>query len=326
MLEAEARFIRGFCHFDLVKWYAQSYLFTAEASHLGVPIITKTEIGEPSRNTVKEVYDFVIEELTYAAENLDNSKIPFFANKAAAYALLSRVYLYKGDWSLAEAAATSALAEVSTVYTETEWVDSWDLFGAGEALFEISNNPASDSDVPGGGENFPSLYDYAGYGDLVLTDDVVSIFDHKDIRGGIIYADPNGEYRCMKYPGYNGVVGVDNFIVIRVSEVYLNRAEARIEQTKGALALADINMIRSNRGLADLLTVDIDDILLERRRELLLEGHQLFDLTRRGLDVDRGADCYASVDYVPYGNYLLAFPIPDNEVNANTNMVQNPNN
>lgn len=326
-LEAEARFIRGLCHFDLVKWYAQSYQFTAEASHLGVPIIKKTEIGEPSRNTVKEVYDFVIEELTYAAENLDNSKIPFFANKAAAYALLSRVYLYKEDWPNAEAAATSSLAEVSTVYTATEWVDSWDLFGDGEALFEISNNPASDSDVPGGGENFPSLYDYAGYGDLVLTDDVVAIFDPADIRGNIIYADANGEYRCMKYPGYNGVVGVDNFIVIRVSEVYLNRAEARIEQTgKQAEALADINMIRTNRGLAALAIVDIDDILLERRRELLLEGHQLFDFTRRGMDVDRGADCYASVTYVPYGNYLLAFPIPDNEVNANSNMVQNPNN
>ena len=270
--------------------------------------------------------NFVIEDLTYAAQNLDNSKMPFFANRAAAYALLSRVYLYKGDWPNAETAATAALADVSALYTPTEWVDSWDLFGAGEALFEISNNPASDSDVPGGGENFPSLYDYAGYGDLVLTEDVVSIFDPLDIRGNIIYADANGEYRCMKYPGYSGVVGVDNFIVIRVAEVYLNRAEARIEQDKGALALADINLIRFNRGLPDLGIVDIDDILLERRRELLLEGHQLFDITRRGLDVDRGADCYASVDYVPYGNYLLAFPIPDNEVNANPNMVQNPNN
>ena len=142
MIEAEARFVRGFCHFDLVRWYAQSYVFTPDASHLGVPIIKKTEIGEPSRNTVKEVYDFVIEDLTYAAQNLDNSKMPFFANRAAAYALLSRVYLYKGDWLNAETAATAALADVSALYTPTEWVDSWDLFGAGEALFEISNNPA----------------------------------------------------------------------------------------------------------------------------------------------------------------------------------------
>lgn len=325
-LEAEARFLRGFCHFDLVKYYAQSYLFTANASHLGVPIITKTEIGEPARNTVKEVYDFVIEDLNFAAENLDNSKAPFFANRAAAYALLSRVYLYKGDWANAEIAATAALADVPNVYTATDWVNSWDEFGADEALFEISNNPASDSDVPGGGENYPSLYDYAGYGDLVLTEDVVNIFDPADIRGNIIISDPNGEYRCMKYTGYNGVVGIDNFIVIRVSEVYLNRAEARMEQNKGAEALADINMIRTNRGLTALAIVDIDDILLERRKELLLEGHMLFDFTRRGLDVDRGFDCYAEIDYVSYGSYLLAFPIPDDEVNANPNLVQNPNN
>ena len=319
-IEAEGRFLRALAHFDLVKFYAQSYVYISDASHPGVPIIVKTEVGEPFRNTVKEVFDFIIEEMTFAAAHLTNDSRPFFANRAAANALLSRMYLYKGDWANAESAANAALADVPDVYTATEWVNSWNILGDNEALFEINNNPF-DTDVPGSGENFPALYSFDSYGDLVVTEDAYDIYDATDIRRNVLYTDINGEYRCTKFSGRNNVVDIDNFIVIRVSEVYLNRAEARYEQNNSAGALADLNIIRTNRGLSPLSAASVDDILLERRRELLLEGHMLFDFTRRGLDVDRGIDCYAEVKYIVFENNVkLALPIPDEETNANPNI------
>lgn len=66
-LEAECRFIRALAHFDLVRTYAQPYCYTSDASHLGVPVVLhKDPSGNPARNTVKEVYDAVIEDLLTA--------------------------------------------------------------------------------------------------------------------------------------------------------------------------------------------------------------------------------------------------------------------
>ena len=63
-LKAEALFMRALCHFDLVITYAQPYKTAPDSP--GVPVITVTENGQPARNTVAEVYDQVVADLTEA--------------------------------------------------------------------------------------------------------------------------------------------------------------------------------------------------------------------------------------------------------------------
>lgn len=122
--------------------------------------------------------------------------------------------------------------------------------------------------------------------------------------------------------------------VLRIEEVYLNRAEAYAKDEQYALALADLNAIRVQRGL-DPVNVDddqvLDEILEERRRELMFEDHRFFDLMRNGKNVVRNycnqptqvnsPNCTITVT----ADYAIA-PIPQTEIDANSQLrgQQNP--
>jgi len=76
----------------------------------------------------------------------------------------------------------------------------------------------------------------------------------------------------------------------------------------------------------------LDAILFNRRVELSFEGHRFFDLKRRGLAIQRsafgdiidGSGTPAEIMVLPAGDYKFQLPIPTAEINANSNMQQNP--
>src|SRR5690606_33458999 len=78
-----------------------------------------------------------------------------------------------------------------------------------------------------------------------------------------------------------------NITVIRLAEMYLIRAEAneRLGSSIGATPLEDINTLRSRSGASLLSSVDLEEILMERKRELAFEGFALFDAKRLGRNV-----------------------------------------
>ena len=125
-----------------------------------------------------------------------------------------------------------------------------------------------------------------------------------------------------------------NTPVLRLSELYLIRAEAilRGASVAGVTALSDYNALRTKRGLAAAGAAPaLNDIYMERRRELCFEGNELFDLarTQRSLArTDFTGSMRKDVPFVAGGsaieNYLWAMPIPQSECDANVNMVQNP--
>ncbi|HYE55335.1 MAG TPA: RagB/SusD family nutrient uptake outer membrane protein, partial [Chitinophagaceae bacterium] len=133
-------------------------------------------------------------------------------------------------------------------------------------------------------------------------------------------------YYTLKWPGAKGAFGLDDIMIIRISEVYLNRAEARAMQSgKEALALQDLNRIHERAGLAPLVGLTgqalIDAIQRERRLELAFEGHRLYDLLRWGRDVIK-TPAVASLDW---DDYRLIAPIPQGEIDVNPNLnPQNP--
>jgi len=333
----QAYALRALAHFDLVRIYAQHYTFTADASHAGIPIVTVYDVeSRPSRNTVKEVYDQVIADFNQAISlmTIDPPSAGHFS-KEAAQALLSRVYLYKEDYANAESLATAVINSGKyNLVANGSYADQFLTGNSSEAILEIvfslADNPGSD--------HLGGMYKESGYGDYLPSNDLFNIMTDGDVRKTMFATDVNlsgiyGSLRVNKYPSSGADIGTDNLPVIRLSEVYLNRAEARAKSGNDAGAQADVDLIRQ-RGFAAAPAVTatgaalVTEILNERRVELCFEGHRIFDITRNKGSVIR-TDCTAPTTPVNacainYPNDRFILPIPDGETNVNENIAQNP--
>jgi starch-binding outer membrane protein, SusD/RagB family len=323
-LEGEALFIRGILHFELVRLYALPWGATASNSHLGVVIKTKPTNNEAEafekipRNTVKEVYDLVIADLTKAVDLLpeENEKR---ASKYAALAFLSRVYLQQGDYLAALTAADSVIqsglfklnASVSAVFSNKN---------TAESIWEIQQNEQNNAGSANNGmATFYASLPGIGRADVRVTRSFVDAnYPPGDLRESEWYyigtgARPGNTY-CSKWKSFS-----QNLPVIRIAEMYLTRAECnlRLGSTTGAAPAADLaqikNSIRTNT-TAPVIPI-LADVLAERFIELAFEGQRIHDLRRLRLPTgsfDWNAD-------------KLVFPIPQREVDATSGViVQNP--
>jgi hypothetical protein len=115
----------------------------------------------------------------------------------------------------------------------------------------------------------------------------------------------------------------DNINLIRYEEVILNYAEALLESGDPANALIQLNLITANRGAQPWTEATKDNVLTERRRELCFEGFRHDDLARNGMDIPLVSPLEQTHEGPDYGSYNYAFPIPQVEMNANSNMAQN---
>jgi hypothetical protein len=159
---------------------------------------------------------------------------------------------------------------------------------------------------------------------------------------------------CLKYT--NIVTYLENIKVLRLAEMYLSRGEALARlavQNNDATALnaslTDINLIRKSRDTSSLTrpfsasllatpptgsiraTAYVDSIMVERRKELALEGQRLFDLNRTQTNfVKINSAGNGSSRLIQYSSTTSSYyqrtilPIPVSQVQNNPNMVQNP--
>ncbi|MCB4809141.1 RagB/SusD family nutrient uptake outer membrane protein [Tamlana sp. 62-3] len=330
-LLGEAYALRGLVYFDLVKFFAQHYTYTDDASHLGVPLIlTFDPTYEPERNTVAEVYEQIISDMTTAISLMsDTSRTGNSStlSSTAVKALLSRVYLYMEDWENAEAMATDVINAGYSLVTNENYLTLWSQDNSSESIFEISMTETDNQ----GGNSIAGMYVEDGYGDYLPSNDVVSLYDADDARMQVFKEDAflQGDYAPYRVDKYPNVLGYDNTKVIRLAEMYLNRAEARAQiGTNITGAQDDLDMVRQ-RGLPTAPDVTatgtdlIDEILFERRLELAFEGQRLWDLMRYKQDIVR-TQCTASICYIPYGDNTNILPIPQDETDVNPNITQNP--
>lgn len=326
----EAYAIRALCHFDLVRLYGQHYGFTPGNDHPGVPIVLEfDEAAEPSRSTVAQVYERVLADLSTAASLISDDFNSGRVNLITVKALQARVNLYMGNWATVEGLASEVINSSAVVLTDNDaYVDTWLSGTSPDVIFEIVNNAADNF----GSDALGRMYIQDGYGDYLPSADVVDLIPDGDVRGEL-YADDaanlGGIYGTIRVNKWPSSVGQDNVPVIRLSEMYLIRAEARYNQGKEADAQADVTAIRQ-RGLpsAEAVTATgtalMDEIELEKRIELAYEGHRLWDLMRWKRGVTR-TDCTApaAVCSVSYPNDRFILPIPQPERDANPNIEQN---
>ena len=325
----EAYALRALVYFDMVRLFAQHYKFTADASHLGVPLILDFDPTRlPERNTVKEVYDQIISDMTMAISLMKPTSRSGNSNTLSATAvkaLLARTYLYKEDWSNAAAMATEVINAGYSLVSHAKYLSLWNLDNNSESIFEISMTEADN--VSG----IAALYLAAGFGDYLPSNDLVSLYQVGDARLNtfevdLLLAGEFAPYRMIKYPNINGY---DNVKVIRLAEMYLIRAEARARiGTNISGAQDDLDMVRQ-RALptapnnADTGSALLNQILLERRLELAFEGQRLWDLMRNKEDIVR-TQCTSPICSIPYGDDTNILPIPQIETDVNPNIVPNP--
>jgi len=327
--------VRALAYFDLVRLFAQPYNYTADASHMGVPLVVQpyNEIISPPRATVREVYTQIISDLKKSLTLIATPQKPAKFTPTAVNALLAKVYLYMEDWANAEKYATDALAGPYTLLARGSYVSSWSSKFSSESLFEIANTGTDNAAT----NSIGYFYEQVGYGEGLATADLYSQYTSTDVRRQLIpigvrkVTFENPAYFVKKYP-LGASTRDDNVRVLRLSEVYLIRAEARAElsktdATKITGAQADLNAIVTRADASAIpvvLTGDalVERILLERRKELAFEGNRFFDLTRRKKNV-RHIRSTDEVTYT-YPNNKFVMPIPVAETNANRNIEQNP--
>src|SRR5690606_38606966 len=238
--------------------------------------------------------------------------------KQAALGYKSRMALYFAtfypeDYQVAYDAAEAAIAEGGSVIPESAFISQYsgnvpDV----NSVFEF----AMPSDDHIGNTGLFEIYNGNAYGDIVAQTQVMDLYsgaDSLDVRKTGLAFDGPDLRNVGKYTAYD-----DNVIVMRYEELLLNAAEAAIQVNPPA-ALTYINEIRNNRGVAELTAVTIDDVLLERRKELMFEGFRFDDLMRLQQDIPMNPRI---TELYPYGHYRIAFPIPVGEIRA-SGMQQN---
>ena len=121
-LLAECLALRGMIHFDLVRLYGRNYQQASDGD-LGVTYKKDTETDFPARNTVKEVYTWLVEDLERAKGLMSddyNAKINYRLNKKSVCAILARVYLTMGENQLAVTNATAAITGDGSDMADTQ--------------------------------------------------------------------------------------------------------------------------------------------------------------------------------------------------------------
>ena len=350
-LMAECLFVRAFCYFDLVRWYAQPYAISSVATEgsveaLGVPIVkenpAESVLDKPARALVADNYTNILNDLKTALELIEPGflrpgvkDVKCAVTPAAIEALLARVYLYMQDWANAETHASNVLAMGYSVASASEYVSMWTdeaMSASDEVIFAVYFDTTESSSLIG------NITDPDEYGDVRVSEDLLALYEANDVRKTSLLAPASfpGFYWPAKYQGKGGLLAIPNVPVLRTSEMYLLRAEARYMQLNHTGAISDLNVIAENRKATPYSTITYADIFNERRKELAFEGHIWHDYKRLiATDYQGGATpgetmnrtdvsspINASIDF---DSKYWCMPISESEIDVNGNLVQNPN-
>ena len=315
--EAECRFLRALAHHELLVHFARPFSHTAGATHLGVPYRT-VAASSPSavdaniglaRNTVKDCYDKLIEDLNFAETNLPATfpgalKVSR-ATKGAAIAIKTRIYQHMGSWSnvisegnkliSSSAPFTSPIgAYALTASPSAPFVTASNLLNS-ESIFSVENAAARNSGTNGA---ISTMYTRTAGRGLVAISPIIfnaPFWLPTDLRRTTMTNNDGRGVFTAKYPDF--LTFTDANPIIRYAEVLLNVAEAHSRTTAlSPQALAMLNAVR-NRSVtttADQFTMAnftagtqvTQAILNERRIEFLAEGKRWSDIHRLANDAN----------------------------------------
>lgn len=345
--EAEIRFIRAYCYFELVQRYGDVPLYKESLSTV--------EDSKVKQSPASEVLSFIHEDLDFAIAALeDNSFTDGHAVKSSAQAMKARVALFQKDWttvkSLTEDIIASGKYNLSDNYNAL-FIKREGQLESPEIIFSVNYlNPNYRHEAE------RELYYWNA---ATPTDDLMNCYDNNDKRkkewyayagvGSKEWTNPMGNiaqtnagtetgWILLKHfdknnPDIYKLTAYDfrtdnNVVILRYADVLLMHVEAVIELNGGtttdAKALEYINAIKNRAGISTLNSVSREELYLERRRELAYEGLRHFDLIRTGqaetalnnLTIPSGKGSFKS--------HFYYWPFPQNEMDANPMLDQKP--
>lgn len=364
--KAEAKFLRALMYFWLVRVYGD----VPKVDHQ----LTVKESYALGRVPAQQIYDFIVEDLKYAEANLPASYAAVDKGRVTvggAKGLLSKVYITMAGYPLKKGAAYYALAEAKAL--EVIGMGQYSLVSDYKNLFDVTKKNSTESlfevqyKKGGTGTGSPWNNDFAprfSNKEVVLVGDkggfnaptpnMSMAYETGDPRKSISMSDgyvtaPGGVFINDKYVkkyydvSFSGSDNDNNWIELRLADIYLLYAEALVRQNKQqAVALSYLNKIRqrarnstggNSAVLADYAPFGTDDELLlaiekERRVELAFENHRWFDLVR----TERAKPVLSAeqkeqngFDPASWSDNMLLYPIPLQVIQSNPEMIkQNP--
>lgn len=330
-LIGEAKFIRAYSYFYLINIFGD------------VPFLTTTSYKSNSiatRTSKDSIYSHIIIDLESSINDLpsdystyNNEKIR--CTKWSVMALLSRLYLYTSNWD--KAISYSSMLIESNKFKLLPTLNDVFLKNSDEAILQLAIDGTIGSTynvLPETSLTFP--YDRNSDPYFYLPTSFINEFEEGDKRrdfwidstvsaGTTLYIP--AKYKVGPANTFPNSDPLEYYMVFRLAEQYLIKAEAEANKDDLASAIADLNIIRARAGETPTTFASKDDgiikILSERKKELFYEwGHRWFDLKRTGM-----IDNVMSIISPQKGGTWKAtdkfFPLPANEVFQNPNLDQN---
>lgn len=337
---AEAKFLRAFAYFNLVRLFSD------------VPLVT-TVVGPTDNEALftrideAQIYDQIVSDLQEAVNNLDNTH-KARASKAAAQGLLAKVYLtqpnrnYSGAQQLCEniinGGGFSLMDNFSDIFynelnSEIIFAIQYEFGNAQESQSFSSEFTSAFRQGREDGQNIVNenlIADFATYGGNRGAQSYITFGTSNEV----IKFLPEGSDVSVSPPNYGGNArnAGNDFIVLRYADVLLMHAEAILAggtETSNGSAIDSYMAVRARAGFdvqddrPSILTKDA--LLLERRVELAFENQRWFDLQRFGV-ADAVLSAHAAeMGYGDYTSRALLLPIPAREINlSGGRLTQNP--
>jgi hypothetical protein len=351
IIKGQALAYRAWAHFQLVQLWGQRYVASGGPNNqLGVPLLTANTLEGQPRATVEQVYAQVNKDLNDAlglvtAYNRSGTAAKSNLDENVVRGIKARVALTQQDWETAAANAVAARAGYPLMDTT-----------AYKSGFNNLENPEwiwGSHQIDDQNTSFSSYFAYisANFNSTVIRTQPRAInatlfraIPVSDIRkrmwdstGASVPVPPGGArvpYQNRKFLAKSNDLSVGDIPYMRSAEMYLIEAEARARQGQPVAARAALFTLARNRNYNYILSTNsgqtlIDEIMFHRRIELWGEGFRFLDLKRTNSPLNRtGISNHVPflirVNNIPAGDKQWEWLFPQDELNANKQLVQNP--
>jgi starch-binding outer membrane protein, SusD/RagB family len=353
-LEAEAKYLRAYFYFDLVRWFGNVPI-------IDHPVSVSEAVNIP-RSPVTDVYKLIISDLQFASDNLTEVNAAADKGRATKYAakgMLALVYMTRSgptysiegpglglnEWgqaltllnSIIDSKKYAFLSGYSSIFSFTNENNA-------EVIFDIQYITGSS---PVLGATFPWVLVPDAYfqsqgkaiqGGLTIrpvSDILISSFETGDLRKpfsiqtGFVYngvSEPRSFFKkyvdLTKVPT-NRLDWPINFIALRYTDILMFKAECILKGAPGTQAEVDaiVNQVRARAGLTTTVSnVKLEQLMAERQKEFMAEGSRWHDLVRSGLVTSVMPAWIAAVDVQkqiqPFQTNFIIYPIPQSEIDV----------
>lgn len=326
-IKGQALAIRGWAYFDLIRLFQQTYIIAKNMP--GVPIYleptTESTEGKP-RGTVEQTYAQILSDLLKAEELLEGFERGSRTNnmdQSVVQGVLAQVYQVMNKWEECEEYSKKLLDKYPLTTNEQylsgfndETTPSW-IWGMKQTE---EQNMGDYSLFAMWANNTRKCHSFVGY---FSPDDFVALFDEEDIRHQFEY------WWDMIYVSYKFRDNDDcrgSIVFMRTEEMLLTAAEALARQGKEQEAknmlwkLQDMRNAKRSESTGEDL---VEEILIERRKELYGEGHSLFDMLRNQKPLLRTGNhvSYGGGKQFPARSWRFIFQLPNTEIRNNKSLV-----